>query len=294
MGIQHSFSRSKKKFKHLLPGRKQKLGRTGTETGGDRVGPAGSPPQSVSHVVAGGSHDLEDNQVSTDGRQGSTDQLLHQDESGLAPARGNETNQEGGEVDVDGGEDGRRHSHPDSDVEVAVGSRPSQEGNDADEVKVEQVRPSPSTPSIPHSGKPDGMLMWLFQLPPHLILPSDCVNTFAVPYHDVPEVLHLSAADDKSDWRSTVSATANLLRGVRDGPLKSIAGGLCTILENCEVWPSSHTSDARYLQSFQQTGVDIQAIELLAPRVKTLSGSLCAPIPQGDFNEKQRSRKLEW
>ena len=47
--------------------------------------------------------------------------------------------------------------------------------------------------------------------------------------------------ENRSDWKSTVSASAQLtLRGVRDsadafGPLKSIAGGLCFILENCEV-----------------------------------------------------------
>ena len=51
-----------------------------------------------------------------------------------------------------------------------------------------------------------------------------------------------TAADDKKpNWKTTVSATAKLLlRGVRDsadafGPLKSVAGGLCFILENCEV-----------------------------------------------------------
>jgi hypothetical protein len=49
------------------------------------------------------------------------------------------------------------------------------------------------------------------------------------------------AADKKSNWKSTVSATAKLLlRGVRDsadafGPLKSVASGLCFVLENCEV-----------------------------------------------------------
>ena len=47
--------------------------------------------------------------------------------------------------------------------------------------------------------------------------------------------------ENRSDWKSTVSASAKLLlRGVRDsadafGPLKSIAGGLCFILENYEV-----------------------------------------------------------
>ena len=54
-----------------------------------------------------------------------------------------------------------------------------------------------------------------------------------------------AAADkNKSDWKSTASASAKLLLyGVRDSadafpPLKSVAGGLCFILENCEVCPS--------------------------------------------------------
>jgi hypothetical protein len=50
------------------------------------------------------------------------------------------------------------------------------------------------------------------------------------------------AADkNKSDWKYTASASTKLLlRGVRDSadafpPLKSVAGGLFFILENCEV-----------------------------------------------------------
>ena len=57
------------------------------------------------------------------------------------------------------------------------------------------------------------------------------------------ESVEPSAATDenKSGWKSTASSSAKLLlRGVRDsadalGPLKSVAGGLCFILENCEV-----------------------------------------------------------
>ena len=52
-----------------------------------------------------------------------------------------------------------------------------------------------------------------------------------------------TAADEsESDWKTTASASAkSLLRGVDSssdafGPLKSVAGGLCFILENCEVW----------------------------------------------------------
>ena len=171
MGIRDSFSRSKKKFKHLLTGRKHKSGGTGTETGGESVSSVGSVPRPAPHVVAGGSHDLEDDRASAGGRQGSADKFLQQDEPELAPARGSETGQGGGEAGVDRGEVAQRHSHPNLDVEAAVGSGPGREGSNADEVKVKQVHPSPSTPSIPHSGKPDGMLRWIFQFPPHLILP---------------------------------------------------------------------------------------------------------------------------
>ena len=47
--------------------------------------------------------------------------------------------------------------------------------------------------------------------------------------------------ESRPDWGSTASSSAKLvLRAVRDsadafGPLKSVAGGLCFILENCEV-----------------------------------------------------------
>ena len=49
------------------------------------------------------------------------------------------------------------------------------------------------------------------------------------------------AVENRPDWGVTASSSAKLvLRAVRDsadafGPLKSVAGGLCFILENCEV-----------------------------------------------------------
>ena len=88
--------------------------------------------------------------------------------------------------------------------------------------------------------------MWLFQLLP-LIIPSDNTGA-AIPDH-VPEVLRPSggvklsgAADEnKLSQRDAAPTTVELLCGVRDaanpfGPLKSVAGGLCLILENCGVW----------------------------------------------------------
>ena len=76
-----------------------------------------------------------------------------------------------------------------------------------------------------------------------LIVPSDTADTSAVPSHFSEENTDPNAAadEDKSDWKSTAFATAKLLLyGVRDsadafGPLKAVAGGLCFILENCEV-----------------------------------------------------------
>ena len=53
--------------------------------------------------------------------------------------------------------------------------------------------------------------------------------------------LSTTANEKKSSWKPTAFATAKLLLlGVRDsadafGPLKSVAGGLCFILENFEV-----------------------------------------------------------
>ena len=64
-----------------------------------------------------------------------------------------------------------------------------------------------------------------------------------------------SAAVDENrpGWKSTASASAKLLlRGVRDtadafGPLKSVAGGLCFVLENYEVrYPPSYAIHNAY------------------------------------------------
>ena len=106
--------------------------------------------------------------------------------------------------------------------------------------------------------------------------------------------------EKRSDWKSTAFATAKLLlRGVRDsadafGPLKSVAGGLCFVLENCEVFPVSYVSCVRCLQVSQQTKANSQAIVSLAPRVKALAGQLCGPIPEGDIKEQNRRQELKW
>ena len=117
------------------------------------------------------------------------------------------------------------------------------------------------------------------------------------------ESLGPSVAPDENNtgWRSTVSASAKLLlRRVRDsadafGPLKSIAGGLCFILENGEVRLSSpfavrnpHRSHSVRRQTSGQSN-------RWHPRWMRLPGGSAGPLPwviprsrkgEGDSNSK--------
>ena len=244
MDIRDSFSRLKKKLKH--PGSKRKPDRTRLDPGaGERVNPAGSLSRPTPHVTVGSGRNQGDSEVNTDGHQScSKDESPPPGVPERVPAGESENDQEGGEANADG-----RYLPLHPDVGVAAGSVPGREGGGVDGEKIGQAYPSPPIPSIAHSGKPDGTRTWLSQLLP-LIVPSDDVDTPTVPDR-VPEIRSnesveqsATADNNKSDWKSTTSATAKLLlRGVRDsadafGPLKSVAGGLCFILDNCEVQPS--------------------------------------------------------
>ena len=84
----------------------------------------------------------------------------------------------------------------------------------------------------------------MFWLPP-LIVPANDVDTSATPKTAVlpnEGAEPSTGADEKKPgWKSNAFAAAKLLlRGVNEsadafGPLKSVAGGLCFILENYEV-----------------------------------------------------------
>ena len=107
-----------------------------------------------------------------------------------------------------------------------------------------------------------------------------------------------TADEDGSDWKAMETISAKLLlRGVRDsadalGPLKSVAGGLCTVLENCEVcFPCDIY--LRCSQALQRTKANKQAIESLAPRVRALAESIRKPVSEGDAKEQERRQKLE-
>jgi len=136
-----------------------------------------------------------------------------------ASVGGSEAKQERGEAHVDGKAVKSQGPDPRSDVEPLAGGGHTLDGM--------------STLSY-------------LQLPLMMAISQNRVDTATV---TAPNEIHSDgntqsgAADQKkSNWKSTASSTAKLLlRGVRDsadafGPLKSVAGGLCFILENCEVW----------------------------------------------------------
>ena len=134
---------------------------------------------------------------------------------------------------------------------------------------------------------------------------SDNAGTPAVPGHMQQDLRPDENAEPsavvnekKPGWKSTAIATAKLLlRGVRDsadafGPLKSVAGGLCFILENCEVRLPQHTQP-RLLPVPQRMKGNEQTIESLAHRVKALAESLRSPTSEGDAKEQKRRKILE-
>jgi len=95
------------------------------------------------------------------------------------------------------------------------------------------VRRTP-TPSILQDPESESTWAAPFQSPP---LTDDAANP-AVPG---PIRVDASTSKEKSEWKYTVSSAAKLtLRTVKEAsdafpPLKSVAGGLCAILDNCEV-----------------------------------------------------------
>jgi len=142
----------KKKFKHRLLGRKRKQDGTGSSLDGDlgRADSTSSLPQQEPHAVTDQSYDREGDKADVAAEQvASANRPSQPDGPESMPTRGSDNDQGGGEADVDGGEASQKGSRPHSDVEVAVGNGRGGE--------LEGVYPSPSTPSIPHSGKPDGM-----------------------------------------------------------------------------------------------------------------------------------------
>ena len=243
--MRKSFSKLKKDFKHRFGGKN----RAGTSAAGEGVSSSASLPRPDHHAVVSG-HDGEGKRISADVLQAhSRDPSPHPEPASADEGRLDDPQRE--EMDVDEKEVSRRHSSLVLSVGGAAGSSPSR--------KIKRISSLPSVTPIPPRQEPDSMWTLFFQLLCLTIRP-DNANTSAVPDHmpqnpisDKNVEPSAAANEKKSSWKSTAIATAKLLlRGVRDsadafGPLKSVAGGLCFILENCEVssnpCPHHHNSD---------------------------------------------------
>jgi len=153
MDIRNPFSRLKKKVKRL--GTKQKPGRPGTDADGESARLDNLFPQLEPHVVANGG---EGNGADEGGRQaGPTDQPPQLDEPELLLANRGK-NDRVGETYIDGRKVSPMYSHLHLDVGIEVGSKPCQGGNRDDEEEGGQIYPHPPSPSVLHSGEPDGVL----------------------------------------------------------------------------------------------------------------------------------------
>ena len=226
-----------KKFKERLKGKKGKQDKAGDNTAEGSISSSSPFPRPVPHVTAGG-HDEERSGASADTRQVHSRDRPPQPESALIGGRDDD---EGKEAKIGGKVVEQSHSHLEPNVETVVGGGP---GLTDDEVG--PLAPSPSTPIL-HGGNSESTWTRLFHLL-YLIVPSNNAEPSAAP-DQAPELVSTdqsaepgpAASEEKSNWRSTAIAAAKLLlRGVRDsadafGPLKSVAGGLCFVLDNYEV-----------------------------------------------------------
>ena len=229
--MRKSFSNLKKDLSYRLGGKKRAPDRAGADAAGDSSASLLQP--------AASGHNEEETGIST-----GISQVHSRDPSPMSADEGRRDDSQRKETDVDEKEGGQRDSHLDSDVAIAIGRRPSQEDKRV-------CSPQPVA-SIPRIQEPDSMWILSPQLS-CLIIPLHNAGASTVPGHvqkdprpDESAESNTAASEKKSSWKSTAYASAKLLlRGVRDsadafGPLKSVAGGLCFILENCEVWASLH------------------------------------------------------
>ena len=231
--IRKSFSNLKKDLKHRLGGKKRAPERAGVDLAGERVSSSASFLQPDSRVARSG-HNEEGSRISTD-----TSQARPRDPSPVPTDEGRHGDSQRKEADVDENEGGQKGSRLDPDVEVPAGSGSGREDG----------RAYSSFPVTSILRKQESDSTWAVS--PQLlclIIPLCNAGISAVHDHMQEELLpeenaqpNATTSEKKSSWKSTAFATAKLLlRGVRDtadafGPLKSVAGGLCFILENCEV-----------------------------------------------------------
>ena len=240
-GVRNSFSQFKKDVKNRLRRKKYAPDGAGDNAIGERIDSSGSLLRPDSHATASG-HDGGGSGASTDIRNPHSRDRSPQ----LVTMRVGESRDDPPKKDADVGkkEVGREYSHAQLDTGVAGECEPGRE--------IERAHPSPSVPSIQREGEPNGaQTLSPLPLPQGLIIPPGNADAPAIPDHVSQDPRSnektkpsVTPNEKKSNWKSTAYATAKLLLcGVRDsadafGPLKSVAGGLCFILDNCEVGSS--------------------------------------------------------
>ena len=165
---------------------------------------------------------------------------------------------QGGSDDEASGEISQKGLHPSRQVQTESGSSrernvDGQGANRVDPPLQSDIGTTPS-PSIMRGGETESTRIPLFRSPPL----TDLAGNPAVPG---PILVDVTVSEDKSDWKHTAASAAKLfLRTVERAsdafpPLKSVAGGLCAILDNCEVRSTSVRSirDAHSLRSKQRS-----------------------------------------
>ena len=228
-----------RRVKERFKGKKEKKDKTRTNIAEESTSSSSSFLRPVPHIAAAG-HDGDGSRAGADTPQVRSGGRSPQPES--VPVGGKE-------AEVDERLVGQSHSCPEPNVETVV-------GGGLGPTEVGPLDPSSSTPIL-HGAKPESAWTRLFR-PLYLIVPSADAEPSAAP-DQVPEGVGAdksaepgpAPSEEQSNWRSTAVAAAKLLlRGVRDsadafGPLRSVAGGLCFILENYEVrlapWECSPT-----------------------------------------------------
>ena len=232
--IRKSLFKLKKEFKHRVGGKKHAPDKAGDSAVGEGVNSLASLLRPDPPLVVSG-HDGEGRRISVDvSRAHSRDPYPHPE-----PAPADQGHRQRKETDVDEKENGQKDSRLDLNVEVAAGNGSSHEAN--------QTSSPPFVTSIPRKREPDGMRTDSSPQVLYLIIPLGDADIPSVHGHTSQGVRPdknakpASTNGEKSSWKSVAFASAKLLlRGVRDsadafGPLKSVAGGLYFILENCEV-----------------------------------------------------------
>ena len=202
-GVRNSFSRFKKDVKHRLRGKRHTPDRAGDDAIEERIYSLGSLLRPGSRATASG-HDGEGSRASTDVRNPNPRDQFPQPEP-TQPGEGRDDPPKK-EVGVGDKEVGQRYLRAEPEIGV-TGER--ERGRE-----VEQEPDSAKTVS-----------------------PLSLRRLIISPGNADPN-------EKKSNWKPTAYATAKLLLcGVRDSadafdPLKFVAGGLCFILDNCEVGSS--------------------------------------------------------